>query len=204
MPLLLSKTINEHSAYAIWNIQETNDELIKIFNDEIPQEKLHQSKLAEWIVGRVLVRSLCAQFGIPFEGVTSLETGKPILKNGGAEISISHSFPMAAAMINLNSPCGIDLELPRHKLIQVRDKFVNGAEKIYLEDVHQLCVLWCAKEVLYKIHNRKALSLKDDTIIKILSSETATGTILKTANGKPMDYPIAIEEVKGFVLAYNT
>ena len=110
---------------------------------------------------------------------------------------------MAAAMIHLKEPCGIDLELPRHKLIQVKHKFTNGSEKAYTDSLDQLCIVWCAKEVLYKIHNRKTLSLKDDTSIKILSSDRAVGTINKIFNGKNHKYDIAIEEVKGFKLAYN-
>lgn len=203
MPLLFSKSINTFSAYAVWNIQETNDELKKIFSEEISANHYHPSKLAEWMVGRILIKSLCAQFDIPFEGVISLKTGKPVLKNGLAEISISHSFPMAAAMIHLKEPCGIDLELPRHKLMQVKEKFTNGSEKSYTDDLHQLCVIWCAKEVLYKIHNRKTLSLKDDTSVKILSEERVTGSINKVRSGKTQKFNIAIEEVKDFVLAYN-
>ena len=204
MPLLLSKRINEFSAYAVWNIQETNDELLKIYNDEISVVNYHPNKLAEWMVGRILIRSLCAQFDIPYEGVQSLETGKPVLKNGQAEISISHSFPMAAAMIHLKNPCGIDLELPRQKLFQVKDKFTNGSEKAYTDNIQNLCKVWCAKEVLYKIHHRKKLSLKDDTFVKILSDDKMMGTINKAHNGSPVSYEIAIEAVKGYVLAYNS
>jgi 4'-phosphopantetheinyl transferase len=202
MPLLLSKSISDHSAYAVWNIQETNDALSRMLT-EVPPAGTRISKAAEWMVGRILVQQLCAQFGIPYEGMDNLETGKPILKNGLAEISISHSFPMAAAMINLKSPCGIDLERPRHKMIQVRDKFVNGSEVRYAEDLQKLCAIWCAKEVLYKIYSRKKLSLKDDTFIKFDSDCDLTGTIHKPTNGSAKDYPIKIEEVKDFILAYS-
>ena len=204
MPLLLSKSINAVSAYAVWNIQETNDELKKIFDDTIAVSNYHPSKLAEWMVGRILVKSLCSQFDIPFQGVSSLPTGKPVLNNGAAEISISHSYPMAAAMIHLNAPCGIDLELPRHKLLQVKDKFINGSEKAYTENLKQLCTVWCAKEVLYKIHNRKALSLKDDTSVRMLSAHGVIGAINKAHDGTSENYNIAIEDVKGYLLAYNT
>lgn len=202
MPLLLSKQINDHAAYMVWNIQETNEDLQKILDLESPDSKL-QSKQAEWIVGRILVKQLCAQFNIDFEGVETAETGKPILKNNKAEISISHSFPMAAAMINLTNPCGIDLERPRHKMIQVREKFMNGSEKKYADDLEKLCAIWCAKEVLFKIYSRKRLSLKDDTSVKFISEEKMIGTIKKTNNGSPKSYEIVLEKVKGYMLAYN-
>lgn len=202
MPLLLSKAINDHSAYLVWNIQETNEELQKIFSEDVAPNKL-LSKQAEWIVGRILIKQLCKQFDIPFEGVETETTGKPNLKNHKAEISISHSFPMAAAMINTSQPCGIDLERPRHKMIQVRDKFINGSEKKYADDLSKLCAIWCAKEVLYKIHNRRRLSLKDDTSIRFISDEMVIGTINKSNSKGPQSFNIALEEVKGYMLAYN-
>ncbi|MEO9477447.1 MAG: 4'-phosphopantetheinyl transferase superfamily protein [Cyclobacteriaceae bacterium] len=203
MPLLLSKSISDHSAYAVWNIQETNEALAEMLAEQAPQH-MHTVKAAEWMVGRILIRHLCNQYDIPYEGMENLETGKPILRNKKAEISISHSFPMAAAMISLKDPCGIDLERPRHKMIQVRDKFVNGSEVRYGDDLRKLCAIWCAKEVLYKIYSRKKLSLKDDTYIKFLSDFDLTGTINKPNNGSPKNYKISVEEVKDYLLAYNS
>lgn len=202
MPLLLSKPINKHSAYVVWNIQETNEELLKLVGEETPKGH-HPSKQAEWMVGRILIKQLCAKFDINYEGVETADTGKPLLKNQEAEISISHSFPMAAAMIHLKAPCGIDLERPRHKMIQVRDKFINGTEKSYADDIQKLCAIWCAKEVLFKIYSRKKLSLKDDTFVKFNSDTSLIGTINKSNNRSPVNYNIALEEVKGYYLAYN-
>ncbi|WP_258105188.1 4'-phosphopantetheinyl transferase family protein [Marinoscillum sp. MHG1-6] len=203
MPLLLSKAINGHSAYAVWNIKETNEELAQMVPD-MPPKDYKLAKQAEWMVGRILIQTLCAKYNIPYEGVDVEATGKPFLRNKKAEISITHSFPLAAALINLKSPCGIDLELPRHKLIQVREKFINGSEVSYADDLSKLCAIWCAKEVLYKIYSRKRLSLKDDTFVKFLSDQQILGTISKSMNGASKDYEIVLEEIKGYVLAYNT
>jgi 4'-phosphopantetheinyl transferase len=202
MPLLLSKPINAISAYAVWNIQETNNVLLEMIGEAVP-DKYHPSKLAEWIVGRILIQQLCSQFNIKYEGIDIEETGKPLLKGRAAEISISHSFPMAAAMIHLKAPCGIDLERPRHKMLQIREKFINGSEKEYADDIRKLCAIWCAKEVLFKIYSRKKLSLRDDTFVKFNSDFAMTGTINKLNNGSPKSYEIALEEVKGYLLAYN-
>ncbi|MEP4533129.1 MAG: 4'-phosphopantetheinyl transferase superfamily protein [Cyclobacteriaceae bacterium] len=203
MPLLLSKSISDHSAYAVWNIQETNQVLAEMLDKQAPQH-MHTAKAAEWMVGRILIRHLCNQYDIPYEGMENLDTGKPILKNKKAEISISHSFPMAAAMISLKDPCGIDLERPRHKMIQVSHKFINGSEVRYADDLQKLCAIWCAKEVLFKIYSRKKLSLKDDTFIKFNSDFDIQGTINKPNNGSPKNYKISIEDVKGYLLAYNS
>ncbi len=203
MPLLFSKPINASSAYAVWNIQETNHVLESIIKEDVP-DLHHSSKKAEWMVGRILIRILCVQFGIKYEGIGIEPTGKPYLNNRQAEISITHSFPMAAAMIHLKSPCGIDMERPRHKLIQVRDKFINGAETTYADNLEKLCAIWCAKEVLFKIYSRNRLNLKDDTTITFINDSLLQGAITIANEAEPVKYNIEIEHVREYLLAYNT
>lgn len=200
MPLLLSKQINAYSAYAIWNIQETNDQLLALIDEETPSG-LNPTRFAEWVVGRILIKSLCMQFGIKYRGIQPNEAGKPYLIGSGAEISISHSFPMAAAMIHLNHSCGIDLERARQKLISIQDKFINDSEKQYLGQLDKLCAIWCGKEVLYKIYGRRKLSMKDETTIKFVSKTEMQGIIHKT--DQEQHYHIYYEAVKDYYLAYG-
>lgn len=200
MPLLLSKRISAYSAYAVWNIQETNQVLFGLTNEEIP-EGLNPTRTAEWIVGRILVQNLCALFGIKYRGIEPKDTGKPTLTGSMAEISISHSFPMAAAMIHLNSPCGIDLERARHKLILTQDKYINQAEIQYRDNLSKLCAIWCGKEVLYKIHGRRQLSMKDETTIEFETDHVMNGKIHK--DNLEQHFRIHYEAVKDFFLAYN-
>lgn len=200
MPLLLSKQISPCAAYAVWNIQETNQVLLSMVDEEIPTN-MNPTRLAEWIVGRILIKSLCAQFGISYQGVAARETGKPHLIGTDVEISISHSFPMAAAMIHKESPCGIDLERMRSKLIRIQDKFVNDTETAYLNNLEKLCAIWCGKEALYKIYGRKKLSMKDETFIEFESDEIMNGLIKK--DGDEQRYRIHYEAVKDYYLAYS-
>ncbi len=200
MPLLLSKQISPCAAYAVWNIQETNQVLLSMVDEEIPTN-MNPTRLAEWIVGRILIKSLCAQFGIDYQGVAARETGKPHLIGTDVEISISHSFPMAAAMIHKESPCGIDLERMRSKLIRIQDKFVNVTESAYLNNLEKLCAIWCGKEALYKIYGRKKLSMKDETFIEFESDEIMNGLIKK--DGDEQRYRIHYEAVKDYYLAYS-
>ncbi len=200
MPLLLSKRISGYSAYAVWNIQETNELLLEMINEPLPSG-LNPTRLAEWIVGRILVRNLCLQFDLNYQGIVPNEDGKPYVKGLNAEISISHSFPMAAAMIHLHKPCGIDLERARQKLINIQDKFVNDSEIKYHDQLDKLCAIWCGKEVLYKIYGRRKLSMKDHTTIEFLSEDKMNGIIHKEA--KHENYRIHYEPVKDYFLAYS-
>lgn len=169
-------------------------------NEEIPKG-YSDVRQAEWMIGRILIQSLCSLFDIKYRGVLVDETGKPFLKGSSAHISISHSFPMAAAMINLHSPCGIDLERKREKLITIQDKFVNQDEVFALNDLDKLCAIWCGKEVLYKIYGRRQLSMKDDTTISFDSDQLMIGVIHKEQGD--IRYMIKFEPVKDFYLAYN-
>lgn len=200
MPLLLSKPISPYSAYAVWNIQETNQMLLELLTEPHPKD-FHPTRLAEWIVGRILVRDLCANFDLSYKGIDAHETGKPFLTGNKAEISISHSFPMAAAMIHLHRPCGIDLERKRKKLISLQHKFINDSEIKYEGNLDKLCAIWCGKEVLYKIYGRKKLSMKDETSIEFESESVLLGRIHKEQ--PEAHYRLHYEPVKEYFLAYN-
>lgn len=200
MPLLLSKQIHDNAAYAVWNIQETFLELPYLSPEPFPAE-LHPVRQAEWIVGRILIKSLCEIFDLNYQGVGKYDTGKPFLKGHDVGISISHSFPMATAMIHLKKPCGIDLEQPREKMNIVKDKFLNESEAAYRDDLNKICTVWCAKEVVYKIHGRKYLSLKNEIEVKILDEETIQGAIIRPEDQE--EFKLHYEWVKDYILCYS-
>ena len=201
MPLLLSKQINNKAAYAVWNIQETFLEIPYLSPEPFPAE-LHPVRQAEWIVGRILIKHLCESFDLEYQGVGRRETGKPFLIGHDVEISISHSFPMACAMLHLDKPCGIDLEQPREKMASVKDKFLNESEAAYRDDLKGICTIWCAKEVVYKIHGRKYLSLKDEINISIKDEETIIGEIIRPEEQEVFE--LHYEWVKDYILCFST
>lgn len=200
MPLLLNKQIDDVSAYAVWNIQETFLELPYLSPEPFPAD-LNPVRQAEWIVGRILVKSLCEKFGIEFQGISKHEKGKPYLNGSKAHISISHSFPIAAAMIHLEKPCGIDMERPRDKHEYVKMKYLHESEMEFQNDLQKLCTIWCAKEVIYKIFGRKFLSLKDEIKVSFESDRIIKGEILK--KGHESTHLINYEWVKEYLLAFG-
>ena len=201
MPLLLNKQIDDHSAYAVWNIQETFLDLPYLSPEPFPAE-LNPVRQAEWIVGRMLVKTLCEKFNIEYQGISKEDNGKPYLKGNDANISISHSFPIAAAMIHLEKPCGIDMERPREKHKTVQHKYLHSSEIEYENDLKQLCAIWCAKEVIYKIFGRKFLSLKDEIRVEFQTESLMAGEILKP--GHEAKHKIHYEWVKEYLLAFGT
>ncbi|MBC6425824.1 MAG: 4-phosphopantetheinyl transferase family protein [Ekhidna sp.] len=200
MPLLLSKQIDEVSAYAVWNIQETFLKLPYMSPEPFPTD-LNLVRQSEWIVGRILAKSLSEKFNINFKGIGKHETGKPYLIESDANISISHSFPIASGMIHLEKSCGIDIEHPGKNYLKVQKKFINESEKKYKYDLMSLCAIWCAKEVIYKIFGRRFLSFKDEINISFESDTVMRGEITK--KGHEETHRIHYEWVRGYLLAYG-
>jgi phosphopantetheinyl transferase len=80
---------------------------------------------------------------------------------GDFQISVSHSFPLAALAISKNR-VGIDLE-KRKEIKKIRHKFILN-EDSYIDNrarrLSFLTAIWCVKEALYKIHHSKHWSLE--------------------------------------------
>lgn len=198
MPLLLSKKIDPYSAYAAWHITETEGQLTALLQES--SNHTNPNKKSEWIVARILVKYLCDLFEIPFHGIASLPSGKPVLIDHKAGISISHSFPVAACMINLRRSCGIDIEIPRQKLTRVAKRFLREDEN-YGKDLETLCKYWSAKEVLIKVHGDKRLALKEHLKVSFQNETDAEGMILK--DGFEANYQIRFEKLFNYIVAYS-
>ena len=196
---MLTKKLNTSSSYAVWHITETEDELLALYKEKPPE--MVPKKKAEWLATRLLVAHLVTSFGKEYKGIYKELSGKPCLINDDAEISITHSFPMAAAIINLISPCGIDIERPRNQLIKIQSKFLNLSELQYKHDVYSLCKIWICKEVLYKIFGDLQPNFKDDMRVEIHSEKEATGVVMKSK--KEQKITLIIEPIFNYFIAYS-
>lgn len=199
MPLLFSKKINPYSAYAVWKISETEDQLISLCHLEPPA--MQPAKRSEWMVTRILTKYLLELFDLEFYGMSSLPSGKPILTDHRTELSITHNFPIAATLINLRRPCGIDIELQREKLFRVQHKFLHDTELTYQNQLENLTKIWSAKEVIFKVHGEKNLSFKNEISVALEDPEKATGKILK--NGHEQQISLRYERVMDYWLCYS-
>ena len=160
MALVKLVKINDNSFWALWKISEP----LYVLTEQYPplldemaylSEIHHPSKKAEWLAGRLAVKALIEQLGEPFTGVFKDKYGKPYLCNSSFHISLANSYPYAAAIIHRHIASGIDLEPPKPTLLRIRHKFLNEEELADAgEDLRKLCIYWCAKECLYKIHGK--------------------------------------------------
>jgi 4'-phosphopantetheinyl transferase len=158
MPLVKSELMGKESAWGLWQITETEEELAFAAFESVPDDVVAPSKRKEFLAGRALVKSLVELIGREYTGIRKDEQGKPFPKGLSFEISLSHSSPYVAAQIHNGSAVGIDIEQPKEKLLRVASRILSpGEEKDAGDDIVKHCVYWCAKEAMYKLYGKRGL-----------------------------------------------
>ena len=155
-------------AWALWRIRETADELLAHVKgiDTIPPSVTNPAKQLEHLAGRALVSHLMTTLGLTYRGIRKDEFGKPYAEGYDIHLSLSHSYPYVAAVIDKNQTVGIDLEQPKDKLLRVAPRVLSAAELADAgTDPVKHCVLWCAKETMIKIHGKKDLVLAQNLLV---------------------------------------
>lgn len=157
------------------------------------------------MAGRVLVQQLFRAMGLNFTGIVKNEHGKPFPNGYPYHMSLSHSFPYVAALINKRGPAGIDLEQPKEKLLRVAHRIFHPVE---LSDagnnVVKHCVYWCAKEALIKIYGKKDLFFSENLLVdpfELGQEGDLRGRIVTPMSETiiPLHYSVS----PGYVLVYN-
>lgn len=162
MPLSKIETIGTQSAWGLWYITEEEPDLSYLSFESCPDEIIHPQKRLEYLAGRALMRTLVESIRLTYEGIRKDEFGKPFLKSHSHSISLSHSYPYVAAQIDQNQTVGIDVEQIKEKLRQVGPRVLSQDEVADAEDsLVKLCIYWCAKEALYKIHGKRNVLFSD-------------------------------------------
>ena len=167
--------INEKLSWALWKID--TDWLMMLHERDFPPAVLHAldcishpQKKAEYLANRLALFALLDDAGIESQDIVKDAHGKPHLSKVDIHISIANSYPYAVAILSHKHPTGIDIEPPSDKLIRVQHKFLHDDELDFFKDHEErLCIAWCAKECLYKLHGRKNLSFKQHIRIEEVS-----------------------------------
>jgi len=191
MPIVYNKNIEDHSALAIWKIEETEEELsaglqLKQHELDLIASFNNGKRLLHWLSTRLLLRTMLNTkdyIDCQFD-----EDGKPYLVNSEYHISLSHSYDYAAVMISKDFACGVDIELIKHKIKSIKHKFLSDvelAQKQIGDNTEGLYVAWCAKEAIYKWHGKKGLEFKQHIHIKPfkLKPEGCLNALVELPNG---------------------
>jgi len=168
MPLAKIEKINSNSFWCLYEITESVDQLKKkvvLSKDGIAELEgiSHPTKQRERLASRCCLQELVKKVGKDYRGIKKDEHDKPHLIGLQYHISISHSFPYAAAIIHKKLPVGIDIEKPTEKIGRIAHRFLNEEEFTDCDgDIKKLCIYWAGKEAIYKLNGKNGLNFKQN------------------------------------------
>jgi phosphopantetheinyl transferase len=168
MPLAKIEKINSNSVWCLWEITESVDQLLrKVDLSEQGVAELqsisHPTKQRERLASRCCLQELVRKIGKEYQGITKDDHDKPHLIGLPYHISISHSYPFAAAILHKKLPVGIDIEKPVEKIGRIAHRFLNEEEFTDCDgDIKKLCIYWAGKEAIYKLNGKNGLNFKRD------------------------------------------
>lgn len=204
----IEKIIREKErAWALWRIAEDESTLQARLPsvEQVPGTLTHPVKRIEWMAGRVLMSALFDALSLPFYGIAKNEYGKPFPSGHQYHLSLSHSFPFVAALIDKRGPVGIDLEQPKTKLFRVAHRIFHRDElKDAGNDLFKHCVYWCAKEALLKVYGKKDLTFASHLLIdafQLAEEGNIRGRII--AGGSETIIPLYYSVSPGYVMVMN-
>lgn len=181
MPIIKKGLIDENIQFAIWEIIETEEELISELGSGITKPLISikaDIRRLESLAARCALKTILEPFG-DFE-IYKDNYGKPHLKNESIGLSISHAKGFATAAINMNGPIGIDIEHEREQIRKIAHKFIHSTERKWAnKDIKRLTQIWSAKEALYKLYGRSQLSFAEQLITKNLDKAIGKGKIIE-------------------------
>ncbi len=208
MPVILKNEAPGGRCTAVWQVTESLETLLGKTTLNPEERKTlaqfrNESRQREWIAVRTLLQELRPNKPV----IKYKENGKPYLDNSSEEISISHSGQYIAISLSKSGIPGVDIEHIHPKIKRIADRFVSDMEKKMLNDdtlIEQLCMIWCAKEVLYKIHPEGMLNFKNHLLVLpfALGDEgMLEGHILK--DNREQSHKLAFKKIGEYLLVYT-
>ena len=209
MGLFLTKETPD-ARLGIWEITEPEEELYHKVRLSASEKTYYVSlksplRKKHWLSYRLILPHLLST-----DLVSSMHYdpfGKPHLDNGAGHISVAHSGKFAALIFSREQEVGIDIEQVRPRIIQLADKFLSPGEEAYNTadplQAERLCLIWCAKEALYKLYGRKNLSFRTHMQIEPFTcnrSGTIKGLVLH--EGKNRQHRLHYETIENYILVY--
>lgn len=169
MPIIEQTKVGRHIAYALWQITESEEELLANLSlNEIELDEFqtisHKRKRLEWLGARNALKILLQPHGQFY--IYKDSNGKPFLDDSTIGISMSHAGQFGAAAIHLNGSIGIDVEIERLQVLNIAKKFLHPQEsKTIPKTIEELTRVWSTKEALYKLFGRKQITFKTDLVV---------------------------------------
>jgi 4'-phosphopantetheinyl transferase EntD len=174
MPFLKEFIINEKTKIKLWKVMIGELNTKELNSDEKKLLILKKSNIfrEQFLATRKLLALENSDYKITYD-----INGKPLL-NSIYNISISHSYEIAAIAISDNSKIGLDVQLKESKIFNIQNKFLNKSEKSNIGDdptVDILTMVWTSKESIYKSIGLKGISFSENIKIDKVIEKDKTG-----------------------------
>lgn len=154
MGLYLRKTLDNKAEVSVWQITETEQELLAL--SSVPTDEMEEISLIRSEAQRKQKLAVRALLNEVFEEKVYLnhhDNGQPYLENCITNISITHTDKYVAIITHDEYDLGIDIESLDRDFSAVEQKALSEEE---IEDLdedkkhEQLAIYWCAKEAIFK------------------------------------------------------
>ena len=158
MGLYLKKELENEAVIGVWQVTETEEELIELSStpsDEMEEISFIRSESLR--KQRLAVRALLNTLFDEKVYLSHHDNGKPYLENNPVNISITHTEKYVAVILHEEENVGIDIESLDRDFSAVEKKALSEDEIDDLEDEkrnEQLAIYWCAKEAVFKLLSR--------------------------------------------------
>lgn len=166
--LLLEQSLDEDARLAVWQMEETEEELWSFFHEqrERYEEELrsvsNKHRRLELLTVRLLLSHLIHQEPV----IVHDEEGRPSIENSSLRISISHTNRYVAVIISESHDVGIDIEMKKEKIFRVKHKILSPKEIIdENRTLDSLLLHWCAKETIFKLSDVSLPEFSEDIIV---------------------------------------
>lgn len=154
MALYLKENLENGATIAVWQITETEQELVELSStpsDEMEEISFIRSESLR--KQRLAVRAILNELFEDKVYLSHHDNGKPYLENMVTNISITHTDKYVAVILHDEEDVGIDLESFDRDFSAVESKALSEEEIENLDEDRkneQLAIYWCAKEAVFK------------------------------------------------------
>ena len=201
MPFLKEFIINEKTKIKLWKViigelspKELNKDDKKLF-------KLKKNNLLkeQFLATRKTLSNENSDYIITYD-----LDGKPIL-NSEFNISISHSYEIAALVISNNLKFGMDVQFKESKILNIQNKFLNEFEKLNIghdPSIDILTMIWTSKESIYKAIGLKGISFSENIKIDKVTEKDKIGKGYYINGAEKVKFDLRFFYLDEYILCY--
>ncbi len=208
MGLYLSRELDNGALISIWEISESEEELLRL--SSVPADELEELQLTRNSARRrerLAVRALLNEL---FDGKVYLghhDNGRPFLQNSLIEISISHTNRFVTILTHPEDSVGVDIESLDRNFSAVEKKALSEEEIESLSDKQRnthLAIYWSAKEAIFKRMSLTDVDFSKQIFIKRFTPRDSgeLTAVFTDKEGNEQEFELFYEILDNHVIAW--